>query len=297
MKTLEEYIQVLKRKGLCFAFHEGWKAICPLWWTTSQPAKELIHQERTFRYLQKRYAASIQAVEMPAQTRIPKIIWICWLQGIDHAPELVRQCFATVQHWASDYEIRVLTEENLFSYLSLPDAIMSKYQKGRIPFAQFSDIVRVSLLAQYGGIWLDATVALTGPLPRYITDEPLFFFRSSWLNPSPHIGSNWLLASTAKHPIMVNMAHLLVMYWQKEHYLRDYYIFHLLLAIVVKNSQQAAEMVARMPYVDNTAVHTMMFRGAKESYSQALKDDILSRSTIHKLSYKNGIDYSLYIQS
>ncbi|WP_395675757.1 capsular polysaccharide synthesis protein [Enterobacter sp.] len=84
----------------------------------------------------------------PSQSRI---IWICWFQGLESAPELVKRCIESVQRNTPDAQVVILTDDNIPDYLSLPEHIKTKYQAGLISKAQYSDIVRCSLLYQYGG--------------------------------------------------------------------------------------------------------------------------------------------------
>jgi len=46
--------------------------------------------------------------------------------------------------------------------VELPGYIVEKWEKGRIPAAMFSDLLRVELLIKYGGTWIDSTVFCTG---------------------------------------------------------------------------------------------------------------------------------------
>lgn len=296
MRSVKAYIDILRKKGLRYSLAEGWRAVWPLWWTMDKATKDLIHQGRSYHYLKAKYGHVFADYEEPVG-QVPKVIWICWLQGIEQAPRTVQLCYESVKKWAGkEFEIRVLTAENMLAYVTLPGEIITKYRSGRIPFAQFSDILRVSLLAEHGGIWMDATVMMTGEMPNYVTDGALFMYRGSWLQPGKTVASNWFLASVKGHPIMQNMRAVLIDYWQHENYLRDYYIFHILLKVLVETNEQSRCLFEAMPYIQNVDVHTMMFRAGKEPYSEALKADILSRSHIHKLSHKNGIDYHLYIQ-
>lgn len=295
MRSIKTYIDILRKKGLRYSLAEGWRAVCPIWWTTDKAIKDLIHQERSYRYLKAKYGHVFTDYEEP-KGQVPKIIWICWLQGMDQAPKLVQACFESVKRWAKGYEIRLLTAENMMEYVALPDSILRKYKSGRLPFAQFSDILRVSLLARYGGIWMDATVMMTGEMPDYVTDGGLFMYRTPLLQPGETVTSNWFLASVKGHPVMENMRTVLIRYWENESFLRDYYIFHILMKILIENHAQCKRLFTAMPYVQNVDVHALMCRATKEPYSDALKRDILSKSTIHKLSYKHAIDYHLYIQ-
>ena len=95
-----------------------------------------------------------------------RIVWICWFQGVDSAPELVKRCIESVQRHATDAQVILLNDENIPQYLDLPQHIKKKYASGHISKAQYSDIIRTSLLYEYGGVWMDATVFMTKSLPE-----------------------------------------------------------------------------------------------------------------------------------
>ena len=40
-------------------------------------------------------------------------IWICWFQGEDKAPDLVKKCIDSVRKHASGYDVIILTEDNI----------------------------------------------------------------------------------------------------------------------------------------------------------------------------------------
>ena len=54
-------------------------------------------------------------------------IWICWFQGIENAPELVKACYNSVLKNYKDKEIIVLTEENYKKYVDMPEHIIKKW--------------------------------------------------------------------------------------------------------------------------------------------------------------------------
>ena len=72
-----------------------------------------------------------------------KIIWILWWQGYDNAPEIVKYC---------------LDESTFDCYVQIPEYLKLKIKKGHISIANISDMIRVCLLSQYGGTWIDSTV-------------------------------------------------------------------------------------------------------------------------------------------
>lgn len=88
----------------------------------------------------------------------PKVIWWCWLQGIEAAPPIVNACYNSIKRQITDREIRVIDERNWSEYVELPGYIVEKWGKGQIPAALFSDLLRLQLLIKYGGMWIDSTV-------------------------------------------------------------------------------------------------------------------------------------------
>lgn len=91
----------------------------------------------------------------------PKIIWWCWLQGVDNAPPICKACLNSLKQNISDHKIIVITEENRHDFIKLPAKIEEKYANGLIDRTHFSDILRAALLVHYGGTWIDSTVLCT----------------------------------------------------------------------------------------------------------------------------------------
>ena len=83
-----------------------------------------------------------------------KPIWICWLDGIENAPLLVQKCVSSIKKNAGNHPVNIITQDNYTEFVTLPEYIMEKKEKGLIGAAHFSDVLRVCLLAQYGGLWL-----------------------------------------------------------------------------------------------------------------------------------------------
>ena len=48
-------------------------------------------------------------------------VWICWMQGLENAPELVQQCVSSIQKNLPDRDIVLITEENYSQYVEFPE--------------------------------------------------------------------------------------------------------------------------------------------------------------------------------
>ncbi|MCR4798305.1 MAG: capsular polysaccharide synthesis protein [Lachnospiraceae bacterium] len=115
-----------------------------------------------------------QPPQMDTDHRIP--VWICWWQGFEQAPELVRMCRknAYTQFNERDFRIIEITFDNLREYMDFPSWIWDKYNAGIITKTQLSDLLRCGLLYYHGGLWMDATYFLTKSFPvENLKDRPL----------------------------------------------------------------------------------------------------------------------------
>ena len=287
MKSIKTYLEILRKKGLYMCLREAKKAVWPIWWTHSKAAIEQIQAERVSRYLWRKYGTLItKSLDETQQDSEPtRIVWVCWLQGLENAPEIVKQCIASVKRYMPQYEVRVLTADNIFDFVTLPEHIVRKYQNGTITFTHFSDILRTALLVQHGGIWMDATVLLTGTIPAEMTDSPLFFLQKSKVQTIPHAGSSWFIAAHKGNPVLQRALEILSAYWQRENKLRDYFLFHLVIYLILNKNEQGQRALSEIPYIPNVDAHTLQY-SLFDDFNEAQWKQICTRSAIHKLTWK-----------
>ncbi|RBW46370.1 capsular biosynthesis protein, partial [Psychromonas sp. B3M02] len=81
---------------------------------------------------------------------IPRKIWLLWYQGLENAPYLIKKCIASWIKHNPTWEIIVLDESNLHNYITLkaPQETLTKLSP-----AHRSDLLRLKLLHEYGGVW------------------------------------------------------------------------------------------------------------------------------------------------
>jgi hypothetical protein len=96
----------------------------------------------------------------------PKTIWTYWNSAT--LPRTVQKCIASWRRHHPDYKIVILTPDNVHQYTSV--------QPDKIPWnksaARESDIVRIHVLAEHGGVWSDASMLLLSPIP-FLTENAL----------------------------------------------------------------------------------------------------------------------------
>ncbi len=105
-------------------------------------------------------------------------IWVCWWTGEETAPLIVQRCISSIRENAGNHPVHLITQNNYCDYLKIPDYMIEKVHKKKIVLANFSDYIRSSLIAEYGGLWLDATIFCLKPIPEEYFQMPVFTCKS-----------------------------------------------------------------------------------------------------------------------
>lgn len=102
---------------------------------------------------------------------IPKKIHYCWF-GRGDKPQIMAKCIASWKQFCPDFEIVEWNEDNfnIDKYLFARQAYDCK------KFAFVSDVARLHIVYENGGIYLDTDVELKAPLDEFINDEAFLFF-------------------------------------------------------------------------------------------------------------------------
>lgn len=153
-----------------------------------------------------------------------RIIWTLWWQGEDAAPDLVKACIASMRAHANGAEVMVLDRRTCGRYVTLPRHILDKADSGVISLTHLSDIIRVHLLRDHGGLWMDSTVFVTADIPREIFELPLWTIRfQNFRHPVP--AGRWtgfLLGGDRGHILFETLAEMLDAYWAAHDAMADY---------------------------------------------------------------------------
>ena len=239
---------------------------------------------RSYNWVKRHFVKELNSLTIgQEQCSSKKRVWICWLQGIENAPKLVRDCYNSVEYWLSDWEIIVVTADNYNNYTELPVYIQEKWEKGIISNTHFSDILRLNLLIRHGGLWLDSTTLLTGPLPKYITDTKFFVYRNGWMDMEVINMASWLIYSNeSNNTLLFETQQLLYAYWKKYDYLKNYFLMHMFFRMVTDKYKEQWNCV---PYFNQIDCHFMM-NELEKKYDRQRTIMIKQLSNVHKLTYK-----------
>lgn len=201
----------------------------------------------------------IQQQETPMGEKTPHAtIWICWFQGEEQMPEIPRLCLNSLRKHANGHPVVLLTADNYREYVNIPDIVQQKYDNGALKNAHFADILRINLLAQQGGIWVDATLLLTRPLPDEIFNAPFFSIKTL---PKGYFVSQcrwavFCLAAWKGNPLMVKLAKAFEVYLKETDIFVDYFMFDQFIDMLVQRDAAIRSMIDSVP-LNNAQVHRL----------------------------------------
>lgn len=231
-------------------------------------------------------------------------VWFCWLQGMENAPEIVKACYNSLQQHLTDREIKVIDNNNWKDYVELPEYVVKKWEKGQIPAATFSDLLRLELLIRYGGTWIDSTVLCTGLDTKstqisqisQIIQEPhesqesmkyldadLFLFQYTPPGTTKEISiSSWFITAHTNNVVLMTIRDMMFAYWKDYDCLIDYYLIHLFFEMAAR---EFPEMIATMPY-GNSMDSLILLHHWGEPFHQKKWDRLTKQVAFHKLNFR-----------
>lgn len=227
-----------------------------------------------------------------------KIIWQYWGQGFEEnaLPIIVKKCCQSIDEFKQDYTIIRLDENNISEYINFPDFVWEKKKNEEYKHAFFADLIRLALLDVYGGIWMDATILLTGPIPDEIKNSNLFMYQRTkdatnqefwnnfnqdyfcWDSDSKVNILNSFIVAKPKQANLHKCLDLLLNFWKTQNTIPHYFFFQIMF-----NELTLRDKFQLLPILDDTLPHLY------QVYSSQGKDLKLATQNnhIHKMNRRS----------
>lgn len=139
---------------------------------------------------------------------VPPLIWTYWSQGRHRVPPVIQLC---IQSWTSKGKIddvRVLDDEVVLDFLS-PDDLPARFAE--LPVQMKSDAVRFALLAKHGGMWMDASTLVSGPIVPWLKEQlgvqDFFVFRNGKSGNGGRLFEIGFIACAEQNPFLMQWSH------------------------------------------------------------------------------------------
>lgn len=220
-------------------------------------------------------------------------IWVCWWQGENSMPDIVKACFQSLKRNLPDetVEIRLITFENLSSYVRFPDFVMEKFHKKIITLTHLSDLLRMALLTLYGGFWLDATYLLQETPTEWILKDGVFFtqrFAELRYTDEIVVKGRWtanLMKAGAGNPLTRFVLNAFYCYWAACDTLIDYFLIDYLILLAYEEIPSIREMIEHCP-PSQPELYAMEIL-LNEAYDEKKRERLTKETCFFKLSYKH----------
>ena len=218
-------------------------------------------------------------------------VWVCWWQGEEQMPDLVKACVNRLRDsLPRETSLHIISWDNVERYVTLPDHVLRKHREGLIGLAHLSDVLRFGLLSSYGGVWIDATVYLSGPLPRKLYTEAFHTqcFANEESCPREACRGKWcgfFLGGQKDNVIFPFMYEALCYWWSHHDRVVDYVFFDYILWAAYCGVPQIRKLIDAVP--PGNEKFWDMWPVRNKAYDPVAYQQLLATNEFFKLSY-NG---------
>lgn len=148
-----------------------------------------------------------------------------WDKGYDQLNDLGKECVESWKVYNPDWELRFLDLANVETYFDI-----SKWEDRKMAWCAKADMLRINLLADYGGVWADCDVWCHRPLDEWLHDwGPNGFFAFSYENDlADRPLDSWFLAASKGNYLTKKYCEAVDKYWSTRSEAHAYFWLHLL---------------------------------------------------------------------
>lgn len=270
--------------------------------------KAIKRQNQAFKIISK-YIISSENTFHPSKSQNDDVVWQFWeipTNPSSSGNDLVSSCMRSISQYIWDgYEQKILNLEESKHYILFPDFVYEKLEAKAPGFTitAFSDILRLALLIQYGGIWADATILALRPLKDiYLLnrEETGFSFErsfdelpktrrewrhydSGYFSWSPFSRVGWLnslIVSGKNKKTLSELLRILLSIWKHESNYPHYFTTQ-----IIYNHLILKKGFPRFTFQSDVPVHFLQ-KYANETYNKETFDEIKRKYPIQKMNWK-----------
>lgn len=272
-------IQIINRKG----YYESQKVKSRL---IKKHKVMLEYYTKTFNKFLNEYQYNYEI--SPENKNMDDTIWVCWWQGLDNAPEIVKKCIESIKRNAGNRRVILLTDENYKQYVNIPYWVEEKRKKGIITRTNYSDLLRLSLLAEHGGMWLDATFYCAKQLPQEYFELPIWSIkRPNYAHASVAGGyfAGYSLACKSEcRWVFATIRDFFLNYWENNDTMIDYLMVDYMIVLAQKHNKQIDDLFNSIPA--NNPNCDELFKVLNEPFDCEKWECLKENTSLFKLTWK-----------
>ena len=137
---------------------------------------------------------------------IPKTFFIYWHN--DEYPKIIKYNINKIKKLHPDYKVNVLNRNTVNNFINIEKYNFNFNDKLLNTETYFSDILRILILAKYGGIWIDASFILWKRVNNIVKSHNKLVLIRNYNNDNGYNNKgfeSWFIASIPNHPFIRNI--------------------------------------------------------------------------------------------
>jgi hypothetical protein len=238
-----------------------------------------------------------------ADTSRGYVVWVMWWQGEEEMPPIIRINYNSIKRNSGGHIVELISKENFKDFVEVPDFVISKVERNIISLTHLSDLLRVTFLHELGGLWLDATIYLTAPLPEEIN---IPYWSPKWVlgkkdkNTFPLWSALWKIStvpsltitqcmgiwySSKSNPIFGCLKDFWLAYWKNENKSPYYWTTEVFLIGIMYGEIPAVKRMIDDVTINNPQVFKMRHH-TNLDYNEQILGELTSDTQFFYLSWK-----------
>ena len=216
-------------------------------------------------------------------------IWVCWFQGEENAPDIVKACVNSIRRHANGMEVVLVTMDNFNKYVNFPEFILEKLESGCVSLTHFSDILRSALLYMYGGLWIDSTSFLTRDIDHDWFGYEFYSIKKKdkGLNVSESLWCGYFMAGNKGNLVHELLYKGLLEYWTKTDAQVDYLLIDYIIRVGYENNTLIKKMIDSVSY--NNEYVEFFLKHDRDLLNEDKYREIMKTTYCFKLTYKKRL--------
>jgi len=202
-------------------------------------------------------------------------------------PPIVKACYNSVFKHINSFQVTLITKYNFSDYISIPDHVLNKLNIGKITLTHFSNLIRISLLYKYGGLWLDSTFLVTGMIT--LDNTPFLTIREKKIDyDSVHVSKGrWhgnFVAGAPNYYFFKFIFDFLCEYWKKFDYLITYHLYDYSINLAIESFPKIKEVFDNISPINK---NNIILHNLNKKFDSAIYNNATDDTHFHKLTWKH----------
>ncbi|MCL2793625.1 MAG: capsular polysaccharide synthesis protein [Spirochaetaceae bacterium] len=252
-------------------------------------------ERKVYAYIRKNYTQLLEkynnVTDFPAKPESKLCeesaypVWVFWFQGEENMPEIIKMCYSSLLKNADGHKVNLITANNCSEFIDIPEYISEYHRKGVITHTHFSDILRMSLLSKYGGLWLDASIYISKKLPPF---DGIQFWTGKWTNGCEYSKktrwTGFLLYCLQNSPFAGFVKEGLYKYWNENNKLATYLIIDVFITLAYEKINVVKNLMDNVPATQRGVFD--LYSMLNSEYDKEEYESLCKEICFHKLTYK-----------